>query len=66
METKSTKARDIKIGMYLKLWFGTHQLVKIRPYVGPFSFVMGIMLFANGTEMSMCDTDMYEVVQWQE
>lgn len=55
----SVKGKDLKPGMHIETWFGTHMIQRIDPYTGPFSFICGIAMFpgksvgmsieANGT-----------------
>lgn len=57
---KNLSAKDVKVGMGLKTWFGTHTVVKILPYTGPFDFVLNILVFSNGAKMSNESNAMYE------
>ncbi|MCM3272614.1 hypothetical protein [Paenibacillus elgii] len=53
-------AEDVKAGMGLKTWFGTHTVIRISPYTGPFDFVLNILEFSNGTKMSNEKNAMYK------
>lgn len=44
---------ELEVGMGVKTWFGTHTIIDIEPYVGPFDFIIGILVFSNGTKMSI-------------
>lgn len=56
-------AADVKVGMGLKMWFGSHTVSKIIPYIGPFDFVLNILVFSNGTKMSNEENATYEVCE---
>jgi hypothetical protein len=47
METIQIKPQDLKPGMVLKTWFGSHTLKRIDPYNGPFDFVYGVAVFVG-------------------
>ncbi len=53
-------AENVKIGMGLKTWFGIHTVVDIKPYNGAFDFILNILVFSNGTEMSNESHAVYE------
>jgi hypothetical protein len=55
-------AQDVKVGMGLKTWFGKHTVVNIIPYIGPFDFVLNILVFSNGSKMSNTINSQYELV----
>lgn len=59
MET--IKADDVKPGVGLNTWFGKHTVVALLPYTGPFDFILNIMRFSNGTEMSNEANAIYEI-----
>lgn len=39
-------------GTGIKTWFGSHTVVSVMEYVGPFHFIHNILRFSNGLEMS--------------
>lgn len=53
-------AEDIKVGTGLQTWFGTHSVIALKPYNGPFDFILCIARFSNGSEMSLIRGDEYE------
>jgi hypothetical protein len=55
-------AEDVKVGMGFKTWFGTHTVIKIHPYNGIFDFALNILEFSNGSKMTNCKSDMYDLV----
>jgi hypothetical protein len=55
-------AEDVKEGMGIKTWFGTHTVSKIIPYNGPFDFVLNILVFSNGSKMSNEKNSVYELI----
>lgn len=57
------KAENVQVGMGIKTWFGTHTVAKIVPYIGNFDFILNILVFSNGTEMSNERYAMYEIVE---
>lgn len=62
IETERIKGVDLKPGMYVHTWCGTHRIVKIRPYTGPYDFICGIMIFPGVTGMSIEKDSYYDVV----
>ncbi len=57
------KAQNVKVGMGLKTWFGTHTVVRIDPYEGPFKdFSLNILVFSNGTRMTNVKNHIYKVM----
>jgi len=55
--------KDLRAGMHIETWFGTHRIVRIAPYVGPFVFICGIMLFPDGKGMSIETKSKYDIVE---
>jgi hypothetical protein len=55
------KAEDIKTGMGIKTWFGTHTVVAIKPYTEPFDFTYSILTFSNGSRMTTEKGHYYEL-----
>lgn len=49
---KIITAQEVKVGMVLKTWFGTHTVIKIEPYTGKYDFCINVIAFSNGTEMA--------------
>lgn len=58
---KRVYAENIKVGMGVKTWFGTHTVINILPYIGPHDFVLNILEFSNGSKMSNERNAVYEV-----
>lgn len=56
------KAENVKIGMGLKTWFGTHTVINIEPYKGTFDFILNTLVFSNGTRMSNEKCVTYDLV----
>jgi len=56
------KAEDLKVGMGLRTWLGTHTIIGLFPYVGPFDFVLNIIAFSNGMSMSNVKGAVYETL----
>ena len=54
-------SEDVKVGMGIKTWFGTHTVAKIIPYNGPFDFVLNILVFSNGSKMSNTKNSSYNL-----
>lgn len=46
------KATDVKRGDVLKLWFGTHTVTDIKRYIRKLDFILNILVFEDGNEMS--------------
>lgn len=55
------KAENVRVGMGLRTYLGTHTVVNIEPYVGPFDFVLNILVFSNGSKMSNTTNDIYDL-----
>ena len=62
MNTETRRVQDITVGDTVKTWFGFRRVNAIEPYHGPHDFVIGTARFDDGTGMTMCDTDRWEVV----
>lgn len=56
-------AEQVRAGIGLKTWFGTHTVIKILPYAGPFDHILNILVFSNGKRMSNEKYAMYELAQ---
>lgn len=55
-------AESVRPGMYLKLWFGTHRVVEVEPYIGTLAPIMvGIARFPGGLGISLERGLTYEV-----
>ena len=54
---------NVKVGMGLKTWFGSHTVINILPYNGPFDFVLNILVFSNGSKMSNTKNSRYNLVE---
>jgi hypothetical protein len=55
------KAEDVNVGTRLKTWFGTHTIVCIRsPYKETNGFLLNVLIFLNGMEMSNRKYTVYE------
>lgn len=61
MEARRVPAAELKAGDVVETWFGNHPILRIRPYNGPFDFVIGIAVFPN-TEMSIEGNQVYDVL----
>jgi hypothetical protein len=55
-------AENVKVGMGVKTWFGTHTITNIISYNGPFDFVLNILVFSNGSRMSNEKHARYEIM----
>ncbi len=62
MNTTYVKGKDLKPGMYMVTWFGTHPITAIDPYTGPFDFICGIARYPGKSGMSIETKGTYEVV----
>lgn len=45
-------AEDVEKGMVLKTWMGSLLVVDIKEYIGNLDFVLNIIEFSNGSQMS--------------
>lgn len=63
MKMNTVSSENIKIGMGLNMWFGKHTIAGIYPYTGPLDFVINVIHFSNGTVMSNCAGQNYELVK---
>lgn len=42
------KAEDVKEEMELRMWFGTHSVLRIDTYTGLDDTILNILVFSNG------------------
>ena len=56
-------AEKLKIGMGLKTFFGIHTIVRIEPYIGPFTDrALNILVFSNGSKMTNTKGQLYRLL----
>ena len=58
------EAEKLEPGMNVKLWYGTHNIIRIKPYTGIFAKdgCFGIMEFATGvTGCSLWKGEIHEI-----
>lgn len=58
----TVNSEDIKVGMFIKTWFGTHRIVELIPYTTPFDFTLNIMTFEDGSQMTNCKNQIWTLV----
>lgn len=54
-------AENLEVGMVVKTWFGNHTITEIKPYTGPFDFVLNILVLSGKTSMSNEQGAVYKV-----
>jgi hypothetical protein len=57
----TVQAEDIKEDMLLKMWFGTHSVLRIDPYTGSDDAILNIIVFSNGYTLRNFRSNVYRL-----
>jgi hypothetical protein len=55
------KAENIQEEMELKMWFGTHTVLRIDPYTGTDDNILNILIFSNGYKLTNWKSNVYRL-----
>ena len=55
------RGEELKKGIGIKTWFGTHTIIEIVEYNGPFDFIVSVARLSNGSSISIAENSIFEI-----